>query len=152
LIREEEPTVMVGCAKRLKALGKAMKRGQLGFGLVEVLIAVAVLSSVGIVISKGLSVSSRASLIDQERTIAENLSQAQLEYVQSSDYDDINSPPQYYVGIPIPSGYSLSIAAERLDIRGDGIQNDDGLQKITVEVYHGDKALLTAEGYKVNYE
>lgn len=152
LIAEEEPAVMAGCGKRFKAPGKAMKRGQLGFGLVEVLIAAAILATVGIVISKGLAVSSRAALIDQERTIAENLSQAQLEYVIRSDYDDINSPPQYDVGIAVPAGYSLSTGAERLDIRGDGIQNDDGLQKITVEVYHGDKPLLTAEGYKVNDE
>ena len=122
--------------------------------MIEVLAGLAILAMVGVTFLSAMVVSTKAALIADERTTAESLSQAQLEYVIQCDYDDTNVPPQYEVdgNITVPYSYSIEIDAERLDPYGDGTENDDGVQKITVRIYHDSKLVTATEGYKARYE
>ena len=131
-----------------------MKWGQGGYTLIEVLAGLAILAMVGVTFLSALVVTTKATLIANERTTAESLSQAQLEYVMQCDYDDINVSPQYELDgdIAVPFGYSIEVNAERLDPYGDGTENDDGVQKIIIKIYHADKLVTATEGYKVRYE
>lgn len=144
----------------LKARGLSLARSQKGLSLVEVLIAMAILGVVAVVFLSSLATSSKATIIADERTNAESLSRSELEHIKNSAYDNINNPPQYSLDpdIDIPDGYNIDIEAVRLDPEDDGIEDDDGIQKITVEVYRQDgptpspqdTLILSASDYKVN--
>ena len=133
---------------------RQLKCGQGGYTLIEVLAGLAFLAMVGVTFLSAMVVTTKATLIADERTTAESLSQAELEYVMQCNYDDTNVPPQYEVDgdIPVPSGYSIEVDAERLDLYDDGTANDDGVQKITVRIYHDGDLVTATEGYKARYE
>ena len=128
-------------------------RGEKGFTLIEVIIAMALLAIVAVAILSGLSTGSRAIFVADERATAESLARSQMEYVKKQPYDRTNNPPIYTLLASPPAGYTISLTAERLDPKGDGTGNDDGIQKITVTVKHHDKPdkpeVITLEGYKV---
>ena len=138
-----------------------MIKDERGISLVEVLIALAILALVAVAFLSGLATASKALIIADERTTAESLAKSQMEYVKDCEYDDINNPPQYEIDpdLDIPDGYDIEITAERLDPKGDGTDNDDGIQKITLVVEHYGEAVfifieddkkITLEGYKVD--
>lgn len=131
-----------------------MKEGQGGYTMIEALAGLAILGMIGVTFLSALVVSTKATIIADERTTAESLSQAQLEYVMQCYYDEMNVPPLYGVdgSIDIPQGYSIEVNAERLDIYDDGIANDDGVQRITVKIYHNGELVTATEGYKARYE
>ena len=134
--------------------GRGMKRSQGGYTLIETLVGLAILAMVGVTFLSAMVVSTKATIIADERTTAESLSQAQLEYVMQCYYDDMNFPPLYGVdgSLDIPHGYSIAVNAERLDLYDDGTANDDGVQKITVKIYHDGDLVTATEGYKARYE
>jgi len=123
-----------------------------GLSAIEVIIALAVLGIIAAAFLSGLATTLNATRIADEHSTAQSLAQSQMEYVKSQGYDSTNNPPQYSVdpNLPIPNGYTIEVAPERLDPKGDGTGNDDGIQKITITIKHGDKVVLTLEDYKVN--
>lgn len=131
-----------------------MKRlgNQKGLTLVEVLIALTVFAAISASLFIALNVSHRTTHSVNEQTTAESLTRAELEYIKSCDYDDENSPPVYGVDpdLAIPTKYSIEVTAERLDPKGDGFDNDDGIQKVTVQVKYDGELVLTTANYKVN--
>ena len=130
-----------------------MKRlgNQKGTSLVEVLLALAIFGAIVVSLFIALNVSHRTTFSVNRQTTAESLIRAELEYVKSCDYDDVNNPPVYGVDptLYIPTGYSIDVTAERLDPEGDGTGNDDGIQTITVKVYYDGELVVTTESYKV---
>lgn len=141
------------------ALGR--QKDERGISLAETLIALAILAAVAVAFLLGLGTAYKAVTIAGQRTALESLAKSQLEAIKACPYDDqvseghpdyssckitdILSQPQY-------QGYDVTIQATRLDPKGDGYGNDDGLQKITVTVTYqeGDKQKqFTLEGYKV---
>jgi prepilin-type N-terminal cleavage/methylation domain-containing protein len=118
---------------------------QKGLTLIEVIIASAVFAAIAVSVFIALVVSTRTTASVNENTTAESLTRAELEYIKSCAYDDINNPPDY--GDPnsrIPpehSSYSMTLTVETIA---------DGLQKVTVKVYHDGELVVTTEGYKVN--
>ncbi|MBM3176017.1 MAG: hypothetical protein FJZ93_09945 [Chloroflexi bacterium] len=128
-------------------------RSQAGLSLVEVLVALGILAAVGATFMIGLAVTSKSSLVSQERVNAESLAKSQMERVKSWQYDADNNPPQYgdakLLAEDIPDGYDLIISAERLDPKGDGTGNDDGIQKVTVAVTLNGETKFVLVGYKV---
>jgi prepilin-type N-terminal cleavage/methylation domain-containing protein len=125
---------------------------QKGLTLVEVLIALTVFAAISVSLFIALNVSHKTTHSVNEQTTAESLTRAELEYIKSCDYDAENNPPVYGVdpGLVIPTKYSIEVTAERLDPDGDGTENDDGIQKVTVKVYYDGELVLTTASYKVN--
>ena len=127
-----------------------------GQNLMEVLIALAIFGVVVVAFLSALATGSQAIIIAHEQTTAESLVRSELEYVKNSAYDNINNPPQYSLdpAIDIPDGYNIEMEAVRLDPEDDGIEDDDGIQKITVEVYRQDgptpSLIQSTSDYKVN--
>jgi prepilin-type N-terminal cleavage/methylation domain-containing protein len=136
----------------LKAQGVSLAWSQRGQGLIEVLFAVAILGVVAVAFLSALATSSKAIIVADERTTAESLTRSQLEYIKNSVYDNINNPPQYSLDpdIDIPDSYDIEIEAVRLDPENDSTEDDDGIQKITVKVYHQGNLILSTADYKVN--
>ncbi|MCL0084400.1 type II secretion system GspH family protein [Dehalococcoidia bacterium] len=128
-----------------------MIKNERGFSLIEVLVAVALLGIIAAFFLMALSTASRALLMADVRTTGESLARSQMEYVKSQPYDGTNNPPQYaLLSDNIPDGYAISITAERLDPKGDGTANDDGIQKITVTIKHHDEEVIRLEGFKLD--
>ena len=128
-----------------------MKR-ETGFSLIEVLLAVALLGILGVSVPGALSGASRATITTNKHTTAETLARSQMDYIQNQPYDSVNATPNYAVIPDIPASYSIDTPfASRLDPRGDGTANDDGLQEITVTVKQNDDIVFTLVDIKVNY-
>jgi prepilin-type N-terminal cleavage/methylation domain-containing protein len=147
-------------------------KGERGFSLMEVALAIALLGIVAVAFLTALATGSKAIFIADERATAESLARAQIEYVRSQEYsgahwnytldypesgptrasadeptwwDPVNDRP------PLLSddytGYTVIVSTEPLN----GIL-DDGIQVITVTVRHtvgGEtKEIFTLEGYR----
>lgn len=90
-------------------------------------------------------------MISNEHTMAESLARSQMDYIQNQPYDSTGNPPVYTVLPNLPATYSIvTPMATRLDPKGDGTANDDGLQQITVTVNHGTRIIYTLIDFKVN--
>jgi prepilin-type N-terminal cleavage/methylation domain-containing protein len=151
-------------------LGKAIRGRSSGFTLIEVLIALALFAIIAIVFAGGLTTASRAVTIADIRTRAESLARTQMESVKEQEY--VQAPlggVQNYTKISdIPEGYSICSLNRAnppsavncgpsdpvLGIPWDSetdtaVDEDNGLQKITLIVKHEDRQIITLEGYKV---
>ena len=125
-------------------------KNEKGFTLIEVMIGMALIGVIVVALLTALQTASLALFTADKRATAESLARSQIEFIKESPYDDANDPPQY-TGIyvtPLPSGYSITTTAERLDPKGDGTGNDDGIQKITVAVNLGGN-VISLQDYKV---
>jgi len=111
-----------------------------GATLVETLIAVAIAGIAITALLAGLSTGSMAVQKSDERTTAENLARAQMEYTKGLAY---LAAPASYTTISAPDGYSISAQAASISGR------DADIQKITVTVsYNGNS--FTLEGFKAD--
>jgi type II secretory pathway pseudopilin PulG len=131
--------------------GRLVKK-QAGFSLIDVVLAMALIGILGTAIPSALSGASRATITTNQHTTAESLARSQMDYIQNQPYDGVNSTPVYALIPDIPDPYSIvTPVAQRLDPKGDGIANDDGLQQITVTVKNRETVIFTLVDYKVNY-
>jgi prepilin-type N-terminal cleavage/methylation domain-containing protein len=118
-----------------------------GFGLIEVLISLALLGIVGVAIFSSLGTSSKAVITTDERETAKNIAELQMEYIKNLPYTD-SYPPSNNIATNFP-GYSVvtgqdgKISAQTITNRTDG-----NIQKITITVLHGSKQILTLVGEK----
>ena len=97
-----------------------MTKGERGVGLIEVLIALAILGLVAAAFLSGLATATKAVFIADERTTAESLARSQMEYVKNQGYKDADIFNPYDPGPPptggevtydkitgIPDGYTI---------------------------------------------
>ena len=138
--------------RRLSFLGlRSIHDSEPGFSLIEVLVALGILAAVAVIFLLGMTISSRATIVSQEAVAADSLAKSQMEIIKSWGYDDVNNPPDYAAAklTDIPTGYDISIGATRMDPKGDGYDEDDGMQKITIHITHNEETALIMIGYKV---
>jgi type II secretory pathway pseudopilin PulG len=115
---------------------------QAGFGLVESLLAVAILGSTVFTLLGGLSTGAISVGILQEDIVAENLGRTQLEYTKGLPF---NAAPFSYQSISeVPEGYTITADAVAVSERNQNIQ------RLTITVYRGIEAVYVLEGFKVN--
>ena len=126
---------------------KTFQGNSRGLGLIEVMVALALLGIIAVAFLGGLATASKAIFIADERATAESLARSQMEYVKNQDYIDYSVPGhKVYELITTPAGYEIEpVTVEQLQ---------NGLQKITVKVYHNkpDKPepVIILVNYKVN--
>ncbi len=125
----------------MKPMIKRIKIGQQGLGLVETLVAVAILGIAVVAFIVALSVGSTAVGGQNEATVAQGLAQSQLEYTKSQAYDPGAAT---YPAVVTPPGYNLTVAVASLP------GTDADIQKVTVTVLRDGAGVLTASDYKVN--
>ncbi len=124
-------------------LQRTVKRllDQKGLGLVETLVAVAILGTSVVAFVVALSTGSIAVGQQNEEVVAQRLAQAQLEDIKSQAYDTEAST---YPTIVSPDGYTVSVIVSAVP------SADADIQKITVDILHGSESIITVEDYKVN--
>ena len=132
-------------------------RDQKGQTLIEVIIAMTIL---GIVVSgllTAMHITYKTTDDVNDRTIAESLARAQLEYIKTCAYDDVQNPPEYGLdpdidlsATPYSDNFQVDISAVRLDPSHNGTDDDEGIQEVTVTVRAHGEAIFTVAEYKVN--
>jgi Tfp pilus assembly protein PilV len=125
----------------LAKLTRAVADRQEGAGLVEVLVAVAVLSITLVAFLAAISTGSVGVATTEERVTAENLARSQLEYTKSQTY--VAAPTSYATVTP-PTGYAVSAVAASIP------GSDSSVQKITVTITRNGETLATIEDFKVD--
>ena len=144
----------------------ARKKGLKGATMVEVAIAVVVFGLVLATLPPILLMLLNAEFKQNESRVCEGLVRCQIEYIKSAPYDEANGThdPEYAT-VPVPNpSYEIDVVAipislqpewsdeeQRFIITREPLDGrDEGIQEVTVTVYHVDKVVLTAKNYKVN--
>lgn len=125
-------------------------QGQRGFGLLEVLVAVAILGLIGTVLMQALSSNSRATKILDEQVVASNLIGNYFEAIFDSPYaltypkagDDVSIPFQYSVAV------NTKCSSDGTTFNDCTANETETLQKITITVSQGGKAILSLCTYR----
>ncbi|MBI2829988.1 MAG: type II secretion system protein [Chloroflexi bacterium] len=125
---------------------KTPHRCECGTTLIEVLVALVIIGTVGITFIGGVGLTSRATFITDEVSTAKSLAQSQMEKAKTATY--VYGATEYLPG-DLPGGkdynnYSVSIAATPLR------NPDDGIQKIAVTVMYSGRDVVRFEDYKVD--
>ena len=132
-----------------------------GVGLIEAIIALAILGIVAVAFLGGLSTALHATFITDERSTAQSLATSQMEYVKNQEYNKVvnpNSevtygkiaePDDYYIRGLLREGYTstgIDYNYTSEDIIGvpwnpeasppAPSTDDNGIQKVTVIIYH----------------
>ncbi len=135
-------------------------RGQTGFTLIEVLVAVAILAAIGVTFIRVVDTSYRGVRVLDEKTQTEALIRSQLDDIKASPYLDSGN---YTVTVTLPPQYSMSInvtAPTRIgtadnytsleELMGEPVTT---IQEITLSVFRtgngGDRPVLSIGTYKV---
>jgi Tfp pilus assembly protein PilV len=108
-----------------------------GIALTEALVAMGILAVVAVAYLMGMSATSKAVMVSQERVTAENLAKSQVEYIRSQEYQD---DPQQYLEVDTPNGYGIYIQGDVVEV---------GLQKLTVVVDRDGAEVLRLEDYRM---
>jgi len=134
-------------------------QGQSGIGLLETVIAVAILGAIGVSLLTALGTNARATRTLDEHVVATNLATAYIEAIKASSYAetyddvvaDITIPPQYIVnvGITFTSDGDTTDGITWVDEYLDGEGKERTIQKLTVTVSReGGKPVLTICAFK----
>ncbi|MEA3397768.1 MAG: hypothetical protein U9R05_09940 [Chloroflexota bacterium] len=111
---------------------------QAGAGLVEVLVAVAIIAVALVIFVAALSTGAFAVRTSNRLTTATNLAASQLESIKADSYADVVAGN--YSHVAAPSGYTVAVITNTLNT---------GLLQVTVTVsYEGGE--LAVSNYKVN--
>jgi prepilin-type N-terminal cleavage/methylation domain-containing protein len=148
----------------MEYIEKIFKRER-GFTLIEVIVAMGIMAAVIIIFLIAMATTGKALLIAQEHTIAESLGRSQMEYIKDQGYQSGNYELIDLTDYPNFSIWSVSGwdgGGEALAVAGAvGIEWDmdnntaatgvTGLQRVILLIKHGDKDVLTLEGYIADY-
>jgi type II secretory pathway pseudopilin PulG len=116
--------------------GALRPRSEAGDSLVEVLVAVSIVSMALVILVASLSTGAFGVRVSSQLTTATNLTTAQLETIKGAPYDPVGAYPM----VSAPPGYSVVVNTEVLTT---------GLQVVTVTVsYEGGD--LSVSNYKID--
>jgi prepilin-type N-terminal cleavage/methylation domain-containing protein len=115
-----------------------------GFTLIEVIIAVFIIATVGVGLLAGLTLTSRVVLSTDNQETARDLAVAEMEYIKSLSYN--TSSYSYNQGL-IPSGSNYTVSV----INPPPSLQDGNLQKITVIISRNGTEVIRLADYKVNW-
>ncbi len=150
---------LVGCSGNTS--DSRRQRFQYGFNLIEVLVAVAILSAIGVVFIASMTTANKSVAIFDEKTQAEALIRSQLDQIKISPYLDSGN---YTVTVTLPLQYSMTINTEPPTCIGPSSDNCTDIetlygsnittiQEITVSVFRTgsgeDQHVLSIGTYKV---
>jgi len=110
-----------------------------GFTLLEVLIALAIVSILSVGYLGALTNSSRAAMQTDQMDTGRVLAQHQMEYVKQAAFAASYTP--LTISQSTYPGYSAAITVE-------SVNYDSAIQKITVTITCGSKTVATLEDYK----
>ena len=115
----------------------SLKKNEKGFTLIEVLVALAIVSLVVVAFLTAINTAAKANIIANERTTAESLARSQMEDIKNQAYAGT------YLIIATPSNYEIVSPITVVELQ-------TGLQKVTVTIQHYGDTVFTLEDYKVN--
>jgi type II secretory pathway pseudopilin PulG len=124
-----------------RIMAKFFRRGEHGFGIVETLVAVAILGTAATAFIIGLSTGSIATGAQDTLAVSLGLARSQLEYTKSFVF---NPSASTYPAIAAPSGYGIAVSVSTIP------STDTNIQKITVTITYNGGATVNVAGYKVN--
>ncbi len=113
-----------------------------GAGLVEALIATAIVGVGLTALLAALATGSLAVNRSGDGVTAENLARSQMEYAKSQVYRP--APAEYKLISPVPDGYVISALASPISGR------DQDIQRITVTVTRDGQTVAEIESFKAN--
>ncbi|UCG82711.1 MAG: hypothetical protein JSW38_11080 [Dehalococcoidia bacterium] len=137
---------------------KELVKSTSGIALTEVTVAVIVLALILAVVPPVLALVLHSQYSWTEQRVAESLTRNQIEYIKSAAYISGNDTyPELpgYTRVPKPDDtYTIDITAKPIhpvtkDYLSD-IRNDQGVQEITIQIYHGDVMVLRTVNYKID--
>jgi prepilin-type N-terminal cleavage/methylation domain-containing protein len=153
-----ENSIVCGLKLRQRICQSALIRNAKGFTLIEVLIAVVILSLVGVSVPAAMVMVAEADFKWNEKIIAETITRNQMEYVKSAPYDDGGGTYPEYGEVPVPDDtYEIEVVARPIHIVPGTREHlelpegeDEGIQEITVRIHHVDRIVLETKNYKVD--
>jgi Tfp pilus assembly protein PilV len=125
--------------KILKRIKKITGR-QRGLGLVETLVAVAILGTAVVGFTAALSTGAISTGVHGQEVTAQRLAQNQVESIKNQNFNAAGT----YTTVTVPAGYTISLAKSAVPGANTNIQ------KITVTVLHNGVTAFTIAAYKVN--
>lgn len=126
-------------AQRPARVKRAREQG--GLGLVETLVAVAILGTAVVAFVTALSAGTIAVGEHDEAAVAQGLARTQLEDTKSHPYE---RGAATYAAVDAPDGYTVAVGVASVP------GADADIQKITVTISRGGENILTVADYKVN--
>lgn len=142
----------------LRSSGLGPSRRQRGFTLIEVVLGVVIISTIGIAIVRAIDTNARTARTFDEKVQATNLVTAYLENIRQLDYDDsanpyaslnatIIKPPRYDVSMDF--AYGSSSDGVNIDWYPTSNNSVLKLQKITISVFRTDgRSVLSTCTYR----
>jgi len=116
-------------------------RSELGLGLIDALVALAILGTAAAVFVAAIGTSSIMAGDVRVDMTAESLARSQLEYVKALPFDE---NAQDYPSITTPDGYSISTDVSSIP------NANKAIQAVTVTVSRSGETLLVVEEYKLH--
>jgi len=116
---------------------------QTGFTLIEVLVAVAIIATVGIAVLQGYQTVSTSTRMNDERMVAGSLATQYMDAIKNVPY--AATYPEIAEGITVPPQYSVAV---HISYSSDGTTwtstyTDQKLQKINVAVSRESRSILS---------
>jgi type II secretory pathway pseudopilin PulG len=133
----------------LATLRKQINRqlnSQKGIALLEIIVSIALLSTIGVGILNALGTSSRALVTADERETAKNIAEMEMEYIKNLPFASSYQPRSLGTDYP---GYSIVTQDDKIFPQIVPGRTDGNIQKIQITVRRESKNILTVYGYKV---
>jgi len=143
-------------------------KSEKGFSMIEVMIAMVLMSIVAVAFLGAMGTASRAVFITDERATAESLARAQMEYVKEQVYIPSADQATYLkiADSQIPEGYAVCSISRNNQLvedivyaipwsiplfnpEGQPASTNTGLQRVKLVIKHLDEQVLTLEDFKV---